>query len=571
MILKQLKVQNYRTLENISIDFLQEYNAICGRNNSGKSNIVRAIRLLFGEENDRFPFVEGIDFSYKSDLCAWKKGGDKKEIISIEGKIELCRDSDEGIIRFIESIEQEKTKLEKDAKTVNLEVKIEASADSPKFSLSSLQIDDHIVDDSVIADSIYEKIKKSVVFHNSTMTSMMFFSRRRRMHGVFSSIPETNKKKIDDKSDALKKEVNKVFKEHANELQLMLGRLGTKLEVKLDTPEFDFEEYPYGISLGYKDFNVPLDDWGSGTRNQTLIIKSIFDAKNTKIASSVSERITPIVLIEEPESFLHPLAQAQFSDVLQSLSKEWGIQVIASTHSPYLLSHLQPEANILLDRKKAGRSNNLLDTFRVPFEQDNWKKPFEHTLGICGPEFDIFKDALFSQSNKLLLVEGDTDKEYFEMLKDTAHGKNALDTECQIFAYDGKDNIRSDILIKFIRDRFSVVIITSDLDAEETLCHKLETLGFKKNEKYFPIGQDQAGKRDIEGLLPDEIRIKVRAENNDLVDASHSDKKEEVKSAKNNLKKKYLKKFKAEATIEKGYFDEFYKITKKINKALLSK
>ena len=194
MILKQLKVKNYRTLEDISIDFMQEYNAICGRNNSGKSNIVRAVRLLFGEKSDRFPFEEGIDFSYKSDLCAWKKSGEKKEVISIEGKIELSKEADEWIVRFIESIEQEKTKLEKDADTVNLEVKIEATADSPQFSLSYLKIDDHVINDNVIADSIYEKIKKAVVFHNSTMTLMMFFSRRKRMHGVFSNIPEANNK-----------------------------------------------------------------------------------------------------------------------------------------------------------------------------------------------------------------------------------------------------------------------------------------------------------------------------------------------------------------------------------------
>ncbi len=44
-------------------------------------------------------------------------------------------------------------------------------------------------------------------------------------------------------------------------------------------PAFDFSSVPYGVTLGQKKFEVPLDDWGSGTKNRTLILMTLFRAK----------------------------------------------------------------------------------------------------------------------------------------------------------------------------------------------------------------------------------------------------------------------------------------------------
>jgi putative ATP-dependent endonuclease of OLD family len=54
------------------------------------------------------------------------------------------------------------------------------------------------------------------------------------------------------------------------------------------------------------------------------------------------------VIIEELESFLHPSAQSEFRRILQDLSKELKIQVIATTHGTYFLSHHNPKSNILV-------------------------------------------------------------------------------------------------------------------------------------------------------------------------------------------------------------------------------
>ena len=46
MFIRTIEVSNYRTLENFSINFNGYYTAISGKNNAGKSNVLRAIKTI---------------------------------------------------------------------------------------------------------------------------------------------------------------------------------------------------------------------------------------------------------------------------------------------------------------------------------------------------------------------------------------------------------------------------------------------------------------------------------------------------------------------------------------------
>ena len=77
-------------------------------------------------------------------------------------------------------------------------------------------------------------------------------------------------------------------------------------------PAFDFTSVPFSVTLGQKKCDVPLDDWGSGTKHHTLILLTLFRAKQVGDSEASASKITPVIIIEEPESFLHPAAQAEF-------------------------------------------------------------------------------------------------------------------------------------------------------------------------------------------------------------------------------------------------------------------
>jgi putative ATP-dependent endonuclease of OLD family len=140
-------------------------------------------------------------------------------------------------------------------------------------------------------------------------------------------------------------------KDHTRRLGNIIGRLADKYNVEASLPEgFAMRRMPIGINLNDRNVDAPLNDWGSGTQNRTHILMAILQANRIKTTSASGEKITPFVVIEEPESFLHPSAQEEFGGVLSALSAEIGIQIIATTHSPHMLNKERPESNILLER-----------------------------------------------------------------------------------------------------------------------------------------------------------------------------------------------------------------------------
>ncbi len=74
MKIKSLIIRNYRTLESVDFGFPSSYTAICGPNDSGKTNVVRAIRALMKEERSPYPidFGDQEELSLKDDYPKWK-------------------------------------------------------------------------------------------------------------------------------------------------------------------------------------------------------------------------------------------------------------------------------------------------------------------------------------------------------------------------------------------------------------------------------------------------------------------------------------------------------------------
>ena len=405
-----------------------------------------------------------------------------------------------------------------------------------------------------------------MIFHNSTEVARRYS----RYHGWFDDFTDIERTSVKSKRDILQKEFKKITDRHKKDLTDLLGRLSEKYEINLTVPGFSFEKIPYEISLGEKDFDIPLDDWGSGTKNRTLILKSLFNAKKFLETSESSRKIAPIVLIEEPESFLHPSAQAEFGKLLQDLATEFKIQIITTTHSPFILSNLDdPTANILLERISDRRKPRA--TVKVETTGKDWKKPFVMALGIDSPEFDSIRSVFFSTSNSILLVEGETDKEYFELLKNEAHGKNKLEFDGEIYSYGGHGTLNSVVLLKFLIEKYNKLVITFDLDAFMQVKKSLEDLRLQEDKDFFKIGIDSGGKRSIEGLLPNDVFNAVWTANTELVQQSHSDNKDEAIKAKRELKKLYLAEFKEKSSICDKYYGEFYKLTTKLNKAFKEK
>lgn len=557
MRIRALKIKNYRTLEDIEIAFPSYYTAISGKNDSGKSNLIRMIRALMKEEI-RFPFFGDEDeLSLENDYPQWKEMEAKDREIAVSIDVVVGRDYDFGIYNFLNtylSLEEEREEL---FFTLNLTL----SSNTPEQRIQVMVNGQSF--DGVQAQDVLKKLQssKTFIFHNSTDPGPHY-----RGTALFKDLSDEYQDRVESAKRAVNRELQKIAKEQQKELAQLLGRLQAQYKVGLSLPTYDFSYMPLDITLGDKKVNVPLEEWGSGTKNRTLIFLNLLRARQISLSDASASKITPVLTIEEPESFLHPSAQAEFGRVLQDLATEFKVQVLVTSHSPYMLSLDDPKSNVLLQRKLL--RSQLRETQIVDTEGDDWMEPFAAVLGLDNEMFKPWKQAMFGSGESVLLVEGDIDKEYFELLRDPAHGANRLKFEGQIIPYDGCANLKNSVLLKFVNERYKKVFITFDLDVKEEIERSLSSLSLQEGKDYKPVGFNQSGKKDIEGLVPDDIKSPIFAANVDLVQQVMSGSQRERRSAKNNLKRLILESFKRESTPGTDYFKHFYSIAKVVDKAL---
>ncbi len=422
--------------------------------------------------------------------------------------------------------------------------------------------------ESAAAKEINSKINDSnlLFLYNSTTSHEELFygrTRSRMFYDFMMSVEE--KKALREAQKTIEQKMRRLAKTHTRSLSDVIGRLSEKYDVEASPPEglAIGGGMPVGINLKDKNVDVPLGDWGSGTQNRTHILMAILQANRIKSTSDLDEEITPFVVVEEPESFLHPSAQAEFGKILKSLSAEFGIQIIATTHSPHMLNQEEPESNILLER--VTRRSKPCETKQVLTTGDNWMAPFADHLGINPEQFKALRPIFSSVKTRVLLVEGPIDVEYFKELQGRELPLGNLHKEIEIIPYGGKDSIKNAILFKFILCRFDKVFITFDLDAKKDVTAALNRLSLTDGEDYCAVGINSPGRDCIEGILPHKILSAVNGRETDLVMRLGSNEK---KHAKDALKKKYLDEFKAQAVFTKDELKELGKIVKVVNDRL---
>ncbi|EPD5781658.1 ATP-binding protein [Campylobacter jejuni] len=88
------------------------------------------------------------------------------------------------------------------------------------------------------------------------------------------------------------------------------------------------------------DEDIPINKRGSGVKR--IILLNFFRAEAERKKNN-NEKSNIIYAIEEPETSQHQYHQRLLIEALKNLSKEEGIQIIITTHSPSIVKQLQFE------------------------------------------------------------------------------------------------------------------------------------------------------------------------------------------------------------------------------------
>ncbi len=553
-----ISTQNYRTLESIEIPFSENYCTISGQNNAGKSCIIRLLLNLF-ESGESPPWVstEYFKFDYKEDKTQWHKPDDP---INICYMLQPAKSDDPALITFIEKITGKQ--IQGDQTNVKIETKITTAGEHGTNVFVNNETSDFAAGKEIV-----KKLKAAnlMFLYNSTrgQEEAYHFYRGRRFFYDFV-LSEDEKNRLDQASREAERRLKAFAREHREDLNNILGRLSERYDVEFSPMErYTTRHMPLGINLKDKTVEVPLNDWGSGTQNRTHILMAILQANRIKTRESAQDKITPIVVVEEPESFLHPSAQSEFGRILCELSTDLGIQIITTTHSPYMLNRQNPSANILLCRDVKRRKQ--LQTIKVDTSGESWMAPFAQHLGIDNSEFKVWRPIFSSYKSCVLLVEGSIDKDYFDFLKTKDLGIELLDGQIEVQAYGGKDALRNSLLVRFVLSQFDEFFITFDLDAATDVKGTLQRAGLREGNDYIPLGINQPGRDAIEGLLPQRILSAVMGRETDLVMQLGAKDNKDRKEAKDKLKRKYLEEFTNNSDYTREDLKELSKVIKIIN------
>lgn len=557
MRIKRLTVQSYRTLEDFDIEFKNYYTTISGRNDSGKTNVLRALRVLMSPE---FPFrSKPQDPNFDDDFTKWieREPGSTMRLSFV---IQFHANNDAGIYQFCKKHLQ----IEGEPAVLELTLSLSYRADDSRPTVAVEH--DGVTAEEIDSQQVLSKIRQStgIMLHDSSGHSKrwVFYPSG---EGFVRDFAGEDRAELEKTRRTIHRSLTKLAKVHRGQLESLMGRLEGKYKVGLTLEPINLEMIPYTLTLGDSRVEVPLEEWGSGTRNRTQILQLLFRARQIAESHTHADKVTPVLLVEEPESFLHPSAQAKFASVLQDICSQFEVQVIATTHSPHMLSHRTPESNLLLERqlhKGAQRRTRVVAT-----DEENWAEPFAMALGVSAEVFAPWRDVVFPDGDCILLVEGETERRYIELLRSPEHGRNCLSYDGEIFPYGGFGNLQNEILIKFIKDKYRRVIITYDLDVDQSVSKRLESLGMVRDQDFFPIGRTGGHRTSIESLLPERIRSAVYAENPSLVDRALSKMDKRVaESATRELKKRFFDAFTQQASPGEDYA-EFYKLARRIDKA----
>lgn len=556
MKITKIEAKNFRTLENFNLSISPNYCAISGRNNAGKSAIVSIIEYFFGGNDDYRYFAFANDINFSKDATKWSQSDEMA--VSVEVSIDITSDSE---IYFVIS---KLSEINPEESFIN--VKLELTCKKTGQSTVVCYVNEKNVGHQVSSEILKKfKSSNSLTVHNSTMPSpRMYYGGESYTEVLETNFSEEDRSKIAEAQVRLQNSVKRAAKQHKEELDKLLGKLSDKYQVELSSIAGGrSSKFPLEVKLTDKRVDVPLKDWGAGTQNRTRILLSVLESIRSRKSASAENRTTPIFIVEEPESFLHPSAQAEFGQVLNGLAKELQIQIIATTHSPYMLNQSEPEANYLLERRISRgipKEATVKDT-----SGEEWMLPFAENLGIVPKEFSSWKELFGTQSSKVILVEGDIDKQYFEQFRDKYQSIYNIPSDVEIVSYGGKDALKNTPILQFMINKFGKVYVTFDLDAEKEVRPSLERIGLKADSDFCSIGIKADGSECIEGLLPVELKQEVYAKHYDLVTAITSQNSDARRSAKSNLKAKFLEAFKKNHYDDK-YLKEFKMLFAKIAK-----
>lgn len=341
MIISELKIYNFRRFKSVDgapglkINFHKGLNALIGENDSGKTAVIDALKLVLLTQSNEYIRPVDEDF-YKA------TNGDACSEFKIDCTItEFTPNEAKNFIEYL-TIKKNGTEVE-----YLLELHYRAWKEGHKI-FQQLRVGD--VDDGISIDGKARDLLKAVYLKPlRDAESEMSSGRSSRISQILLNHPvfkEKKEHKILDIFTEANKKIEDYFTEDAEGkriLQTIRDNLesfndrGQANNAELKTSNIQLKAILESLSLNAPELNPGLGE-----------LNLLFIAAELLLLKDDADGGMKLALIEELEAHLHPQAQLRLISYLQNEYNENDVQIIISTHSPILASKINLKNLILM-------------------------------------------------------------------------------------------------------------------------------------------------------------------------------------------------------------------------------
>jgi putative ATP-dependent endonuclease of OLD family len=375
MRIREVQIHNFRSIADERI-YLRAYSLLIGANNSGKSNIVDAIRSFYDKD---------IKFEIERDLPKFKPT-DNESWIEIEFQLSaheastiksqyLLKGNGCRIRRWLYPPERGKTGLlgyEEGKLSENMfygwKNVGQAKLGNVIYVPATSRLDEHtkLSGPSALRDLVNDILK-------TIIKSSAAYIELRNQFKLFEASVKREETPDKRSQEGLESRINEE-----------IGEWGAKFNFEVSSPEMD-EIVKTLIRHSIVDswLDVPLDSSAFGHGFQRHLIFTLIRISASYVSPDPEPRkkdFSPqfqLLLFEEPEAFLHPQQQDVLDANLRLLAEHEDRQVIVATHSPHFVSY---NTDDIVDLVRLCRTEGKTCVYQIT--RDHIQKIFEENLEI---------------------------------------------------------------------------------------------------------------------------------------------------------------------------------------------
>jgi predicted ATP-dependent endonuclease of OLD family len=482
--ISKLTIKNFRSCINAEFKF-SAYTPLVGYNNAGKSNILSALQWLLKKStlaekdfNDQKLPVEviaevtGLTADLLNKMPSHQKTALEKFIINETLIIRRVQDSPSTKTTDIKLTVWDGTTSEWSKNPNGLDVAISSILPDP-IRIGAME---NAAEDASKAKT------------NTTIGKLLA--------EFLNPVKTAHKEELDKHLSEVQKRISADGDQRFSELSFIDDSVNRKIDdlfpgmsIKLhfETPSFD-DLIKAGTIKVYEGKSVARDfsSYGHGAQRtiQITLIQYLSEIKRTQPSNS---NTTTLLLIDEPELYLHPFAIEQVREALVSLSNN-DYQVVISTHSAQMITYEQARNTLLI------RKCNQIGTYARERLIDAIQKLVPNSVAQMEYLFSLSNSVKILFAENVILTEGVTELRLLPEIYKIITSRTMGQDKCALISVGGVDNILKSMEILKAMDIPTKAIV--DLD----FCTKKQSYSLVENEDIKKIMQVFL-KLEVEGKI----------------------------------------------------------------------